>query len=556
MPSMSTRRSVTLAVAIFAVATVALAVVVAVPANAADAGVETPERASESARGSVAAPTETDGNATANVTIRSTVDAEWSDLHDANAVRAAIEDGTLSRADAVAVGDPLVVTIRHPELVDRLARGNATGRFFETFATRRANLTFVQTNPSPERRPSRIHYPRNATRVVADADADLVHVVIDTRRAPVVRDRTDAAPERVDYYDGYEFVARVGLAAESNLTAGDGIEAVSDEFRVVERKARLALDDETSRIVYANPAPDQTVRGETNVRPGLNVTVVARGGGDPRGGDDPTTTADRSFVREETVRVREGPDDAGQFAASFDFADVPANATARLDVRYDGRSILEENASVAVVAPAADLRVREVEPNATWTYARVRADADLSRGGFVVLHRGSADGPVVGASGFLARGARENVTVYVGDRVTESGRLVAVAHRDANYNRWFDGPDRDPAYANGTAVVETDHVLRPETTRRVTLTATPTLATTRTAEAAAGTTGTATTRGTAWTATTSGTAGTAAMSADDPDRSTTRTPTPTTDVPIPGFGVAAAAVALLAAGVRAARRRR
>lgn len=553
MPSTRARRTVVLAV-------VALAVVAAVPVNAVDATAvragATSEQASESVRSPVDAFTEADGNATANVTIRSGTGVEWADLRDRTALRAAIADGTLSRADAVAVGDPLVVSLRHVGLADYLARGNATRRFFSTVESRAANLSFAQTNPSPERRPARIHYPRNATRVVADADRGVTHVVLATTRAPVVRDGGDDGPERVERYDGYAFVARLTLSGEANLTAAGDVEVTSDEFLVERRQARLAVDDEVARVAYANPAPNQTVRGETNVRPGLNVAVVARGR------DDPGTAADESFVRTATVPVRDGPDDAAAFAATFDFADVPDNATARLDVRYDGRSILGENASVVVVEPTASLRVSEVEPNATGPYARVRADADLSRGGFVVLHRGSADGPIVGASRFLARGSRSNVTVYVGDRVEESGRLVAVAHRDANHNRWFDGPERDPAYAgggsagSGVAAVRTDHVLRPGTTRRATRTATPTLATTRTRASETtrteGTTGTPETAGTP----TKGTApetttGTATVSDSNP--ATTRTPDSPASVPIPGFGVASAVVALLAVGVRAAR---
>jgi PGF-CTERM protein len=328
----------------------------------------------------------------------------------------------------------------------------------------------------------------------------------------------------VEYVDGNAFQAELTLAAESNLTADGRVEAASDRFALEVRKAHLSVGDEVSRVLYANPALNQTIRGETNVEPGLNVTVVVRRS------DDPSTAENESDVRAKTVQVRDGgPDESPEFTATFDFGDVPQNATARLDVRHDGRSILGANATLVVVEPTADLAVHEVEPNATGPYARVRADADLSRGGFVVLHRGSADGPVVGSSRYLERGPHSNVTVYVGEHVEESGRLVAVVHRDGNYNRWFDGPDRDPAYvADGPVAVETDYVLRPTATSPVTRTTTPTLAATDTES---GSFSTATTTSTAETPT----AG----------------PIPTG---VPGFGVASAVTALIVIGALAIRR--
>lgn len=580
MPSIRVRRAVALVVvglAVVALGTVAGAT------SAFDAGVgtpgqsavDTPSQSSESARSSVIARTDvdrnatmtgenatgTEANATMNVTILSTLSLEWTELDDRAAVRAATANGTLSRSGTVAVGEPLVVSIRHPGLAEYLARGNATRRFRSTMESRAGNLSVLQTNPPPQRRSAWLRYPRNATRVIADPATNRTYVVIDTTRAPVVRDRDgDPPPERVDYHTGSEFAAVVTLSTESNLTAGGGAEATSDPFRLKVRRASPAVDDPVSRVAYVRPTPNQTVRGETNVRPGRNVTVVVRGG------DDPDTPANESFVRTATATVREGPDDAARFAAAFDFTGVPSNATARVDVRYDGRSILDADATVRVVAPVADLRVREVDPDAVGPYLRVRADADLSRGGFVALHRGSPDGPVVGASEYLPPGSHANVTVYVGDRISEPGRLVAVAHRDANYNHWFDGPDRDPAYADGAPVVETGHVLRPGTAETVTRTATPTLATTRTATTTrtAGTTPAAVTTARTATTTHSGTdttdpsdattAGTTAATTGSGDATTTTTDSPTT-VPVPGFGVASAAVALLAAVFAVARRR-
>lgn len=521
MPSTFDRGTTALAVALAltALTVAALAVVSAgaVPADAVSATESTSTDVTTNTSTSVTA------NATPNVTIRSGTRVEWTELRDEEAILAAIEDGRLDRTETVAVGDPIVVTVRHAELAEYLSRGNATERFFAQFETPEANLTFDQTNPGPNQLRARILLSRNATTVVTDAANDTTYVVIATARTPVVRD-TDADPdlERVTYYDGYEFRAELTLAAESNLTADGREEAASDGFGIRVRKAHLAVDDEVSRVLYANPTPNQTVRGATNVEPGLNVTVVVRTR------DDPGTAENESFVRVRTVPVRDGgPDESPQFEATFDFEDVAQNTTASLDVRHDGRSILGANATVVVAEPTAELAVREVEPNATGPYTRVRADADLSRGGFVVLHRGSADGPVVGSSRFLERGAHSNVTVYVGERVEESGHLVAAVHRDANQNRWFDGADVDVAYADGgAATVETGYVLRSGTTRRVTLTATPTLEETTAPDGRSNVTTT----------------------------DATRTETPTS-VPIPGFGIASAVVALVAVGTLAIRRR-
>ena len=79
----------------------------------------------------------------------------------------------------------------------------------------------------------------------------------------------------------------------------------------------------------------------------------------------------------------------------------------------------------------------------------------LSEGGFIAIHKGSASGPVIGVSDFLAGGqSHEDITVSYSDSVSEGSDVVAVAHYDTNNNLAFDyessGGSEDGPYATSS----------------------------------------------------------------------------------------------------------
>lgn len=448
---------------------------------------------------------------------------DWDALDTKGAIRTAMASGRLNRMDAVAVGDPLVLAIEHATLSESLADGNATDEFFARVSGNHTSLRIEQTNPTPERHPKHVLLARNATTVVADPANDTTFVVVDTGRSPVYfgdPSRSDHA-ERTELRQEDHFVANLTLGPGSNLTTANRTVATEAEFSIRVREARLSVDDDLAERIYVDPAPDQRIAGSTNVRAGRNVTVVVRWGG-------PNATEDA--IRR-TVPVRAGEDGENRFSAAFDFGDVAENATASVDALFDGRSLVHSPANLVVVTLEASVHVRAVRPDAAGPYARVETDANLSRGGFVALHRDNATGQVVGISRYLGVGRHRNVSVYAGYPVAESGRLVAVAHRDPNHNHWFDGASDAPYATSGGATAATDYVLTPQEAVQATPTTLPS----------------------------------ASSTPPSPPSATTTRPTTSTDAPgespetsQPGFGILEGAVSLLTllAGIALRRGRR
>lgn len=409
-------------------------------------------------------------------------------------VRAAAEEGRLRRATGVNGSHLLVVRVDATGLEGALAAAdgpNATARF-RSVLREHGDFLVVQTNPSVERDPRIVHVLDGpGVRALADAANDTYYLAIDLGEARVTSGDADpAAALEDDPFEPYRFEVRMELAADSPLTEG-GERAVAT---VEPRGARVSTAPDG--IIHFRPAPNRTVVGTTNVGTGWNVTVVLAGE------DDPNTTADESFRLARPVAVEFASenrfDHAGRFAASFDLSDAAAAVNVTADVRFGGRSLLDEPVPVAVTRPRASVTTRGA--NTSGEFAAVTVSVALSTGGFVVLHAGGRGGPVVGHTGFLDPGEHV-VEVYVG-APTDAEEVVAVAHRDVNHNEWFDGPGVDTAYAGDDPAA-------------VAFGPTPT-------------------------ATPSPASGETAGTATD---GTDRTPTGTTT---PGFGVVAGAVALLA----------
>ena len=75
--------------------------------------------------------------------------------------------------------------------------------------------------------------------------------------------------------------------------------------------------------------------------------------------------------------------------------------------------------------------------------------ATLSRGGFLAVHRGPANGPVIGPSEDLTPGSHEPLGIAIEEPIEGTTRLVAVPYRDANPNNRFVGP-RSTRYTGPT----------------------------------------------------------------------------------------------------------
>lgn len=430
------------------------------------------------------------------------------DLNEAADVRAAIDEGVLTRATAVNSSDTLVIGVQIRGFADAVAAANgsnATDRFLSAMSAH-GDLVVRQANPGPSRAPKRVRVlDGTGVTVFHDAGNHTYYLAVDLREARVTygEDGDEADLES----ESYELRVEGKLAADSPLTDGG-------QYAVAQAGPRSAsVDVAPDGAVHNQDASELTVSGETTVGTGWPVTVVLSGD------DDPATGVDESFTltrRATVTSSEEWVPRRGRFNASFDRDAVPTGAeNTSADVRFEGRSLLGAPVPVEFAPRRASVSVAEVDGDAAVSDVVLSVNASLSTGGFLVLREGSADGPVVGHTEYLDPGEHA-VSVYSSDPIS-GAEVVAVAHRDANHNEWFDGPDVDAAYADGDPG---DAVTLGQTASP---TATPT--TSRPTETA--------------------------VSPRSPSGSTSSPPPSSTDTPTsgtaPGFGVAAVAVAVLVA---------
>ncbi|WP_135662628.1 DUF7282 domain-containing protein [Halorhabdus rudnickae] len=120
-------------------------------------------------------------------------------------------------------------------------------------------------------------------------------------------------------------------------------------------------------------------------------------------------------------------------------------------------------AIVLVASPVASLTFQDqVVVERTVTVDSV----STSEGGFVVIHEGSADGPVVGHSAYLPPGQYDEVRIELDRSISSRTRLIAVPHLDSNGDRQFTigNGNRDRPYTSG-GPVSVEATVRPlETT--------------------------------------------------------------------------------------------
>jgi len=388
----------------------------------------------------VVGETATDENATLDRVEAWQAPASEAGFENAAAVRAAIDDGRLSRATGVNATHLLVVELGLQGFDEALgdADGSTTTGRFQAALREHGDLGIRQTNMGPNRARLAVD-ALNGTGVTVHPDArnDTYYLAIDL--ASTTASRNDSPTELAESRE-YEFDVRATLAADSPLTAGEqrAMTAVAPR--------EVSVDTAPDGRVQLRPLPNQTVTGTTNLGTGSMVRVVLAGESNPQ------TDANESFrlARETTVDV---VDDRyryeGGFTATFDATDVSPQVTnVTVDVRTGNRSMLDRPVSGRVNGDSASIAARGVvEAGGS---AGVAVNGSLSAGGFFVLHAETANGPVVGHSPYAEPGEQTG-TVYV-DRPVDADELVVVAHRDSNYNQWFDGPSTDTPYSGpGTA---------------------------------------------------------------------------------------------------------
>lgn len=313
-------------------------------------------------------------------------------------------------------GDVVVLALRAPlASAFRTARGgNDTARFralLGDVVTVRVVEAGAVLNSHEE--PERYRLPDfGRWRVVADPGNDTYYVVVDAG-APVA-----GSFRSKDYGEtGAAYTVETSVPGAGNASTAVGF-VVPD--------AEVAPSPPAGRVVLA-PVADATVAGTTNLPDGERVVVRLDG------------TA-RSLPVQRRTTVRDG-----RFAASFYLRNYDPGTRFDVVVRHGGETIAT---APGRVGPAATVRfddrrayVQHVE--------RVAVDhVELTHGGFVVVRRGSVDGPVVGRSTYLPPGDHSDVRVYLDASLDGDVTLVAVAHRDAGADETFQ-PGLEAAFQGG-----------------------------------------------------------------------------------------------------------
>ena len=388
-------------------------------------------------------------NERSDVDLRSWVAPRSADLSNLSAVGAARASGNLTQSSAVTKNDTLVLELRASDLDGAIAAqngSNTTERFFHMLEGDAAELRVRQTNPGPEVRAIEIHLAEDSARVVADSVNDSYYVVVNLREANATRGEREAEIRR-----RHEYEANFSVARSSSLTA-NGTESATTRFAVVEPTAELTTAGE--RREFAEPAPNWTLYGSTSLPPGSAVTVelISKDG-------------DRRFS--ETVRVRNGSDGGGEFAATFDLSAVPEGTNFTVTVEAESYPGLDFDRSPVVVSePTAQVELSSAQPTG------VSLGANLSHGGFVAVRRGSVDGDLLGYSQYLDADNDENGYVSLDPDLESNATLVTVAYRDTDRDGEFD-PETDEPYTDGeydhrVAVSKTVTVEEPEPTTATT----------------------------------------------------------------------------------------
>jgi hypothetical protein len=348
------------------------------------------------------------------------------DLSNRTGVLGAKASGNLTRSDTLVKNDTLVLELRASGLEGALAAqngSNATTAFLGLLDGEEAELRVLQTNPTPERRPAELHLAEyDSTRVVTDQANDSYYLVADLQAANVTRGTVLA-----EIRAGQEYDVNFSLPGASALST-NGTESARTAFAVVDPAVEFSTAGENRE--FAVPAPNRTVSGRTTLPPGTRLTVKLR-----------SPDGDHAFSK--TVRVRNGSDGHGRFAVDFDFSGVPDGTNLTVDVRADAYPALDFDPTHVIVAePTGNVEFGTADANGA------SLSATLSHGGFVAVHRGSADGELLGRSQYLSPDDDETTYVNFDPDLESNGTVVAVAYRDGDRDGEFD-PGADEPYTDG-----------------------------------------------------------------------------------------------------------
>ena len=426
----------------------------------------------------------------------------------------------ITQSSDVAIGDQMIV------------RYNVSGVFggiqdAQDLASHpNVSLSFVQTNPSVNRDPLAIEYgqsPQGAEAYV-DSENGTIWAVVDSSRA----EATNYGGQNIPTLEaGQNYVATLDISLRSFNGSTTGL-TNSSIMQLQERSATIQIPGNLDHLEFTSDA-NRTVNATTNVAPGSEVTVRARGFGDS------------AFLEPSDAVVMPYDGDANGWisANTLDLSDVAEGTSFEVSVRQGGSQIGGPVPAMIVAAQQGQLQFDDQIAREGGTLVTVQS-VTMNKDGFIAIHDDT--GAIVGVSRYLENGTYNNVDVRLNETSAvpagDSMTLTAMLHEDTNDDRVFNfiaNPELDgPFMVNGSAVTDSASV------EHTTPTPTPT-----------------TTTPTPTTTTPTPTTTTPTPTTTTPTPTTTEPPTTTTtESGGPGFGVIVALVALVAAALLAVRRER
>ena len=254
--------------------------------------------------------------------------ATTGEFDSATTVARGIENGSISRAEDVVLGDTLVVAIESDRLADELAtkNGTTTARFFDVLD---GNATFrlIQTNPTPER--SRILAGIDETTATVHRRGSSTYVLVDTGNLTFHHRGHNRSTE---IFGDERFIVQFAFTATADPEIDVG--SSSRDFRVMPFKSRLY----TNRYTYDPLAPEWVqvaVEVEAVPEHNLDVEVLVNG--------------------TRTIRTALEPiEDPGIANAWLDLRGLAPGSSYRLSLVHDG--LVTDRYSGTVTPPSAVLR--------------------------------------------------------------------------------------------------------------------------------------------------------------------------------------------------------
>ncbi|MFC7250975.1 BGTF surface domain-containing protein [Halomicroarcula sp. GCM10025324] len=241
------------------------------------------------------------------------------------------------------------------------------------------------------------------------------------------------------YGDGYSGdAADAGLTGPSDLyDEDDGSVNATDSVQFLDADATLNDDED----ITVRAAAGQTISGTTNVAPGSEVTVRLR-----------SSESSSPFLLQPSAIV--GPN--GTFTATADLSERSPGANFTAQTRVGSAEIGDEYDGQILGAATASVSISDQDSDGTTV---VVDSAQLSDGGFIAIHEGSATGDVIGASDYLEAGSHSDIEVTLDTPQDGDFTAVAMPHMDTDGDETYDFPDNDGPYTdNGTAVTDSASV--------------------------------------------------------------------------------------------------